>query len=75
MLLPNNEERIRRDLLDAGCGDDIIDAFLEDVRAGNTAEGMQILKQYQHMLRDSLRQKQRHIDYLACLVYQMQKSV
>lgn len=68
---PISEEAIRQNLLDAGCGNDTITAFLADLRAGKTDAGLRRLAQYRRALLEKLHEEHRHIYCLDYLIYQI----
>lgn len=68
-----SEESIIQNLKDAGCGSDIIEDFMEDMREDRTSNGIQILREHRRFLLDSLHENQKKIDNLDYLIYQIQK--
>ena len=70
----NTEEAIIQNLKDAGCDEDTIEAFIEDIRDEKINDGLKILAAYRRSLLDNLHKEQKRIDCLDYLVYTMQKK-
>lgn len=69
----SNEELIIQNLKDAGCGSDIIENFMQDMREDRKENGLKILAEHRRSLLDSLHEKQKMIDNLDYLIYRIQK--
>ncbi len=68
------EESIIRNLRDSGCGKEIIEAFVEDLREEKYSEGLKLLEAHRRVLLDELHKEQKRIDCLDYLVYKMRKE-
>lgn len=68
------EESIVRNLRDSGCNDEIIEAFVEDIREEKYSEGLKLLTAHRRALLDELHKEQKRIDCLDYLVYKMKKE-
>jgi len=68
------EESIIRNLKDSGCGEEIIEAFVEDLRKEKYSEGLKLLETHRRALLNELHKEQKRIDCLDYLVYTMQKE-
>ncbi|MBD5137648.1 MAG: hypothetical protein HDT39_17205 [Lachnospiraceae bacterium] len=71
----NREDVIIQNLKDAGCDNDIITTFIEDIRDDRIDEGLKLLATHRCLLLDALHREQKRIDCLDYLVYTMQKKV
>lgn len=72
--MEQSESQIIQNLKDAGCSQDTIAAFVEDIQVGNLEDGMRVLGIHRNLLLDGLHQKQREIDCLDYLLYQMRRN-
>lgn len=70
----SSETEIIQNLKDAGCGEDTISEFVEDIRQGEMESGKHLLEIHRRSLLDDLHKAQKHIDCLDYLVYQMGKQ-
>ncbi len=70
----NEENRIIQNLKDAGCDNDTITAFVEDVRKQNITQGLQLLSMHRQTLLDNLHKEQKQIDCLDYLIYKIKKQ-
>lgn len=70
----SNEDSIIQNLKDAGCNQDIIAAFINDLKEGCIDEGMKLLAAHRRLLLEKLHQEQKQIDCLDYLVYKMKKT-
>lgn len=68
-----SESEIIQNLRDAGCGADMIAAFMEAVKNGEPQSGRRLLELYRCSLLADLHTAQKHIDCLDYLLYQMNK--
>lgn len=68
------EESIVRNLRDSGCGEDIIEAFIDNLHKEKYSEGLKLLTAHRHTLLDELHKEQKRIDCLDYLVYKMKKE-
>ena len=71
----NSEEAIIRNLKDAGCDEDMIITFMEDMKKNRLDEGLKLLETHRRSLLADLHKEQKQIDCLDYLVYTMQKKV
>ncbi len=69
-----NENAIVQNLIDAGCGQEFIAEFMEDLRAENTSKSLKLLAAHRRLLLDNLHKEQKRIDCLDYLVYTMTKE-
>lgn len=69
-----SQEGIVQTLVDAGCTKETIAAFLKAAEAGQTEESIRLLRQHRCALLDILHKKQRQIECLDYLLYQLRKS-
>lgn len=72
--MEQEEKAIIRNLLDAGCSEDMITAFLKSRRMGNKEEGFRILREQRKSLLDEVHHGEKKIDCLDYLVYQMKRE-
>ena len=70
----NEENRIIQNLKDAGCDNDTITAFVEDVRKQNITQGLRLLSIHRQTLLDNLHKEQKQIDCLDYLIYKIKKQ-
>lgn len=68
------EEAVVQNLVDAGCDEDIITAFIEDIRNDRINNALKMLAAYRRTLLDGIHKEQKQLDCLDYLVYTMQKS-
>ncbi len=68
------EEPIIQNLRGSGCGEDVIKAFVEDLREKKISEGLKLLEAHRRVLLDELHKEQKRIDCLDYLVYKMRKE-
>ena len=60
----NNEDAIVQNLKDAGCSQNMIMAFIEDIRNDKIIEGLKLLAIHRRSLLDELHKEQKQIDCL-----------
>ncbi len=65
---------LRQNLVDAGCGPEIIRQCMALARKRDQAELMRILFRHRRMLLDTVHQNEKRIDCLDYLVYTMEKQ-
>lgn len=68
-----SEREISQSLRDAGCGADMIAAFIEIIRQGELRSARRLLELHRQSLLADLHTAQKHIDCLDYLLYQMNK--
>ncbi len=69
-----NESAIMQNLIDAGCGQEFISEFMEDLRKDNISKDLKLLAAHRRSLLDDLHKEQKRIDCLDYLVYKMTKE-
>ncbi|MCD7855439.1 MAG: hypothetical protein LUG66_07485 [Clostridiales bacterium] len=72
-MINKSKEDIIQNLKDAGCGDETISKFMENINKGYTEEGTDILNRHRRTLLDKLHKNQKQIDCLDYLMYTMKK--
>lgn len=72
--MKRDETAIRQNLIDAGCGQELIAEFMENLEHGKTAEEFKLLAAHRRALLDNLHKDQKRIDCLDYLVYTMEKE-
>lgn len=72
--MKRDETAIRQNLIDAGCGQEFITEFMEDLKQGKTTEELKLLAAHRRTLLDKLHREQKRIDCLDYLVYTMEKE-
>ena len=70
----NDENAIVQNLIDAGCGQELIAEFMEDFRKENISKDLKLLAAHRRSLLDNLHKEQKRIDCLDYLVYKMTKE-
>lgn len=70
----NNENAIIQNLKDAGCDENTIQTFVEDLREEKVAEGLKLPAVHRRSLLDVLHKDQQQIDCLDYLIYNLEKS-
>ncbi|MCI8427814.1 MAG: hypothetical protein HFJ03_09825 [Lachnospira sp.] len=70
----SNENAIIQNLKDAGCNQDMITAFINDLKEGYIDDGMKLLAAHRRLLLEELHREQKQIDCLDYLVYKMKKT-
>lgn len=73
MKVMRSESQIVQNLKDAGCTDDFIQAFMENLEQGRMADGEKLLRKHRRFLLDNTHEWQKKIDCLDYLMYQMKK--
>ena len=69
-----SEDDIIQNLKDAGCDEDTIRTFLEDLQRGKRVTGIQLLEKHRCSLVDHLHQDQKQIDSLDYLLFIMRSE-
>lgn len=69
-----NENAIVQNLIDAGCGQELISEFIEELRCDNISGDLMLLQKHRRSLLDNLHREQKRIDCLDYLVYKMTKE-
>lgn len=70
----NDENAIVQNLIEAGCGQEFITEFMEDLRKDNISKDLKLLQAHRRSLLDNLHKEQKRIDCLDYLVYRMTKE-
>lgn len=70
----SNENAIIQNLKEAGCNQDMITAFINDLKEGYIDDGMKLLAAHRRLLLEELHREQKQIDCLDYLVYKMKKT-
>lgn len=65
---------LRQNLVDAGCGPDVVRQCMVLIQEQDQAELMRVLSRHRRALLDALHQSEKQIDCLDYLVYQMEKK-
>ncbi len=66
--------RLRENLADAGCGEELTGRFLALVEQGKTREALALLSGHRKALLDCCHAEQKKIDCLDYLVYRLEKE-
>ncbi len=70
----NDENALVQNLIDAGCGQEFIEEFMDDFRTENISKNLKLLAAHRRLLLDNLHKEQKRIDCLDYLVYKMTKE-
>lgn len=70
----NAENALVQNLTDAGCGQEFISEFMEELRKDNISKDLKLLQAHRRSLLDNLHKEQKRIDCLDYLVYKMTKE-
>lgn len=70
----NEENALVQNLIDAGCGQELIAEFMDDFRKERFSEDLKLLAAHRRSLLDNLHKEQKRIDCLDYLVYKMTKE-
>lgn len=68
----DDRKAVEDNLLDAGCGADLVNAFFS--MQGKTKEQMKILTKHRRSLLDKIHEKQEMLDCLDYLIYRIKKE-
>lgn len=69
-----NEDAIIQNLKDAECDEDKIQAFITNIREDKISDGLKLLSMHRRLLLENLHKKQKQIDCLDYLVYQLERQ-
>lgn len=69
-----NEDKIIQNLKDTGCGQDIITAFIDNIREEKLNDGLKLLSTHRRSLLDEIHKAQKQIDCLDYLIYELKKQ-
>ena len=75
MKSDKERERTIQNMKDAGCSEDTINSFLLCYQTNDVNGELQILSYHRKNLLDKIHERQKEIDCLDYLVYQIEKSV
>ena len=73
MKVYQTSAQIEENLRDAGCTDDFIQMFMENLEQQKIADSMKMLQKHRCFLLDHCHEWQKKIDCLDYLIYQMKK--
>lgn len=68
------EQAVVTNLVDAGCGNELIEQFMDFLKAGKKEAGLSLLAGYRRFLLDCYHADQKRIDCLDYLIYQMNQT-
>lgn len=68
------EQAVVANLMDAGCGNELIDQFMDLLKAGRKEAGLSLLAGHRRFLLDCYHADQKRIDCLDYLIYQMNQA-
>lgn len=71
--MKQEDNRIIRNLFDAGCTEEMISAFMECRKAGNDEDGLRILRHQRECLLDEVHLGEKKISCLDYLIYQVKQ--
>lgn len=74
MNLYRGEEDIIQNLKDAGCDEDTIQSFMNNLQYGKLIKGTQLLQKHRRSLLNNLHKDQKQIDCLDYLLYMFKKE-
>lgn len=74
MKVNRSELQIVQNLKDAGCTDEVIRAFMEDLEQGKFSDGVKLLQKHRRFLLNNTHEWQKKIDCLDYLIYQMKEN-
>lgn len=69
-----NSEAIIQNLKDSGCGENMIETFVNNFNDKKFSDGLKLLEAHRRVLLDELHKEQKQIDCLDYLVYKMRKE-
>ena len=64
----------RQNLIDAGCGPELVRQCAALARQNETSELMRVLSRHRRLLLDTVHQSEKRIDCLDYLIYQLEKQ-
>lgn len=67
-------EALRQTLQDAGCDEKTVERYLDLEREGRTQEQLRLLAVHRRLLLEAIHSRQRQIDCLDYLVFQMERE-
>ncbi len=72
--ISDTQGRLRENLTDAGCGEELTRRFMDLAEQGKTREALALLAGHRKALLDNCHAEQKKIDCLDYLVYRMEKE-
>jgi len=72
--ISDTQGRLRENLADAGCGEDLTRKLMALAEQGKTREALTLLSRHRKALLDCCHAEQKKIDCLDYLVYRMEKE-
>lgn len=72
--MQKTEKQIEQNLLDAGCGEDFIHCFMDDLAQGKFEAGLLQLQKHRRFLLERTHEWQKKIDCLDYLIYQLKQT-
>ena len=70
----NDTNAVLQNLKDAGCDDEVVKTFMELAETGEKQKQYRLLEKHRRDLLDKVHNKERQIDCLDYLVFQMKKE-
>ena len=74
MKVNRSELQIVQNLKDAGCTDEVIQTFMEDLEQGKFSDGVKLLQKHRSFLLNNTHEWQKKIDCLDYSIYQMKEN-
>lgn len=74
MNLYPSEGDVFQNLKDAGCDEETIQSFMDNLQNGKQAKGMRLLENHRRSLLDNLHEEQKRIDCLDYLLFVLKKQ-
>lgn len=74
MNLYLSEEDVFQNLKDAGCDEETIQTFMDNLQNGKQVKGMRLLENHRRGLLDNLHEEQKRIDCLDYLLFVLKKQ-
>lgn len=74
MNLYLSEEDVFQNLKDAGCDEETIQTFINNLQNGKQVKGMRLLENHRRSLLDNLHEEQKRIDCLDYLLFVLKKQ-
>ena len=74
MYIEQSSEAVIQNLKDAGCDENTINAFMEDITNGKADDSLQLLAAHRRSLLNALHKEQNQLDCLHYLVFTMGKK-
>ena len=68
------EQAVVTNLVDAGCGNELIEQFMDFLKTGRKEAGLSLLTEHRRYLLDCYHADQKRIDCLDYLIYKMNQN-